>query len=343
MKKYSYILAELLFPLFTAAQPTISNMENFSTWMDIRQINCNYIGVLAGSPGANQTWDFTLLTTVDTLKVSMLPPGASSLSSQFPGTALVRRQLSANGDVQLGFINKTSSANYMLGIVDSASLFTTKYPNSILTSTRPFTYMSAVTDTFTTNYIFSGTVTGGGILNMTADGYGTLKLPNGTYNNVLRIKISYVQNDTGSVGPTPFYITTTNNAYRWYDNNHSSALLSWDSVEVVTSASSQITQSVSYLQSETVDIKETEKIKNTCTAFFDNNKLLLSGQFEKGRQYELNLFNSSGQKIYSSIFTPINELQSFEINKELPAGVYFASLLCENERMLPQLIKLIKP
>ena len=82
-----------------------------------------------------------------------------------------------------------------------------------------------------------------------ADGYGTLTLPNGTFNNVLRVKMHQVEWDTliqfGSI--TKFETFT----YLWFDVQHSAALLKVNYVH-----SDIQSKSVSYLVNQMVGMED---------------------------------------------------------------------------------------
>lgn len=123
---------------------------------------------------------------------------------------------------------------------------------------RPITYMDTYTDTYTTHYTAAGfDFSGTGHCTITADGYGKLILPNGTYNNVLRLRIVETQQDTIIQFGTTVNVTTT--IHVWFDGVHTSALLKLDSTHASTFSQTE----VSYLLHEGLGIKENRKMQQT--------------------------------------------------------------------------------
>lgn len=94
------------------------------------------------------------------------------------------------------------------------------YDNPELELVFPFAYNQIVNNTYSkTNYTAVGGISSyqTGDVTLTYDGYGTLILPNGTYNNVVRVK----KVRTNNLGPTL-------NTYTWYNSTNGERLLIYE-------------------------------------------------------------------------------------------------------------------
>jgi hypothetical protein len=181
-------------------------MEDFPIGTVLKFQECSANGVTAGNSGVNQTWNFASLSPLaDTVTEWMVLPSTTTDGSLFPTSNLCEKY----SDGRFVYANKTASENYLVGFDDTTDSYPPSvYTNPMLFSKRPITYGDILTDTFTIQGLL-----GYGVVTITADAYGTLILPNGTYNNVLRIKIAQSM---------PSFSQTI---YTWFDGIHSSALL----------------------------------------------------------------------------------------------------------------------
>lgn len=229
MKKRFTLLMLAIIPSIIWAQPIITNAEDFTIGTVLKFQKCNPTSVSAGSAGANQTWDFSTLTALpDTTTEWMLSPSSTTNGSLFP----TANQVEKYSDGRFVYVNKTATENYLVGFIDTTSIYpATRYPNPMIFATRPLNYGTIVTDTFT--MAGSSAI---GIITINPDAYGTLILPNGTHNNVLRIKITEVH---------PWFNFVV---YVWFNGINTSALLKIDNQP-----------NVEYLLSETTGIGEINK------------------------------------------------------------------------------------
>lgn len=303
MKKQFLILILITISNLVWAQPVITNAEDFDIGTVLKFQKCDPINVSAGNAGANQTWNFSNLTSLpDTSTEWMLDPSTTTNGSLFPTSNLVVKV--SNG--QFTYLNKTINENNIVGFIDTTSAFpATHYPNPMLIAKRPLNYGTVVTDTFT----LSGS-SALGIVTFNPDAYGTLILPNGTYNNVLRVKISQVH---------PWF---SYNVYVWFDGITKSSLLKIDNQP-----------NVEYLLSETVlGIAEinNQKIFN----IYPNptrNQLL----FESESIGELIITNNQGQVVNR---TSIKDKQTNISTSNFISGVYHLIFTSENNITTSKLI-----
>jgi len=114
-----------------------------------------------------------------------------------------------------------------LGFVDQDEDMEIQYSKPMLFAKRPIKYLDSISDNFKTTFTRQNMdFEGNGKVNIVADGYGTLILPNKKYESVLRVKIT--QNTTTTIKQYGSKSEMLNTTYVWFDNNHTSALLKID-------------------------------------------------------------------------------------------------------------------
>jgi hypothetical protein len=310
MKSPITVIFFLVFSATAFSQPTIQNMENFSIGTVLKFKECNSAGVNAGPSGASVTWDFSSLTLLpDTTTELIIAPSEAPHDSLFPSANMVEKY----SDGRYVYFEKTSTENKLHGFADDGSGFLIKYPNSMLFARRPITYQDSISDIYTTSFTSSGfDFRGQGTATIEADGYGTLILPNDTYNNVLRVKITQSQVDTIiQFGST--YQTNTE-TYAWFDGTHNSALLKIDSTISPTFQQ----KSVSYLLSETTSGIHMVNRSGLRLKIFPN-PAADEISFNAPEQGSITVLNVLGRIIYQG---NVPKGQSTVQTNQFPSGIY---------------------
>jgi len=230
------------------AQLTIHHCEDFSIGTTLRFQQCDP-AALAGPAGAALTWDFTGLTPLaDTTTEWMVSPSATTAGSLFPTANLVEKY--SNGTFV--YVHTNADSSFLVGYLDTVNSINISYSKPNLFALRPISYGTSTLGTYLTDVTFSSFhLHGSGIDTLAADAYGTLKLPNGTYPNTLRLKITQTENDTELTSRT--VSVTTMVTYVWFDDSHTSALLKIDS----TNSPGGIQKTVQYLIDETTAVPST--------------------------------------------------------------------------------------
>lgn len=166
-------------------------------------------GFSIGSPGANQTWDFSNLLVNGTDTLWFLNPGSTSYGSNFPAANLAIKQASL-GDGE-AFLESTSNHLDILGVagdllgMGSPMVIPQNPPSRI--AQFPFTYGNSFNNTtvidvradasgFGVPFVDSARYKNVQDRMLLADGYGTLVLPVGVFNSVLRVKEINSQKDS---------------------------------------------------------------------------------------------------------------------------------------------------
>lgn len=142
--------------------------------------------VNAGAAGANQTWDLSSIGAGTNFSRNMLPTTTSSAANTFPNATFVMAEL--YGDA---FYELSSEGLSYWGVHDPPTTVVYQDPQKLISF--PCSYNSSWTDNFQASWVSGGVnMTRTGSMTGLADGYGTLILPEATWTNVLRVKVTEV-------------------------------------------------------------------------------------------------------------------------------------------------------
>jgi len=176
-------------------------------------------GIVPGDSGINKVWNFPNLTiTGDPTTEYFVSPSSTPYYNQFPNSNLA----------SLHIFSKSSMLMYHYWIVSDTSFvnigyvfpgyFVLKFPNPSPRIIYPIFYGSQYSRNYnavqtagnTIDYIW-------GSMTQTCDGYGTIILPSGTINNVIRVKNITDEVDTTKTGGVVTNIThNIYTGYSWY-------------------------------------------------------------------------------------------------------------------------------
>ena len=173
---------------------------------------CDTTGVLQGNSGANVQWNFSSLVPDGTPVVAnYVDPATTSGSTFFPGTTVAHMIDST----MAMYYTVTSNAYVFNGI--SGSVFLEQFSDPQTMLEFPFTYNSTFTDPFeAVGSAFGFPSYHSGTSEVTADGYGSLVLPEATYQNVLRIKAIVSSMDSSNIFGQITLTYDYNESYNWY-------------------------------------------------------------------------------------------------------------------------------
>lgn len=209
------------------AQPTLSAATNNPVVGDLFiGHHADTAGPTMGIPGAGVTWNFTALIETSRDTTSYVSCPATPYCDSFSGSTVVMK----NGDTYQYCVTSPGKFTILGAFADGALL---KFDNTKDVLRFPMTYGTIQIDTVVTAMPPSG---GAGIVmkhidSTTADGYGTLKLPSGTYPNVLRLHIVTHNVVTIEFPDTVLTMESREEGYEWYMPGFHSPLLtmSYDS------------------------------------------------------------------------------------------------------------------
>lgn len=208
MKKQITLLSLFLSSItICSAQPTLTHSGNAPS---VGISGTSHYGsyVSPGSGGTNQTWNFGTFSAPTTTAYNLVNPSSTPYASSYP-TSTVCSYIPSSTSYE--YIEDNGSALFLVGAESpSASMDYTADEQKFLI--YPLTYNGSWSD----NYQAAGDAglpfTRTASDTYTADGWGTLTTPNGTYSNVLRVHQS--ETLSGDFGFTT--ATGTSDTYYWY-------------------------------------------------------------------------------------------------------------------------------
>lgn len=199
MKKFTFlaIFSLCLFTTVLIAQPTIT--ANFNPVLGSKVVfavgDTNNID--EGAAGANVTWDFSTANKVgNNEEYTHIAPSATPYTSQYPAATLAYSTTSGQGNA--GYIYYKISATAFENVGFATSAIQMYYTNPQLVLQYPTTFNSSYSDTYEGSGTNSQNITTyrKGNVDVNADGWGTLILPQATFTNVLRVKIEQTTKDS---------------------------------------------------------------------------------------------------------------------------------------------------
>lgn len=206
MKQSLTLIAASAFAMNAHAQPTLTFASNAPVVGT--QYTLHYDGeyVSPGNAGAMQTWDLTGLATDSIDVLEMVAPSSTTNGDQFPNATVAELSSPVTTYYQV-----TPEGISFAGSDDGTSLIVNapmpKYVAFPCTMGSTWSTPHAAEFTYDDNEVFrSGTVSGH------ADGYGTVIMPWGTVDNVLRIHLQNVMQDSLAL----FTMDYTYDSYLYY-------------------------------------------------------------------------------------------------------------------------------
>lgn len=226
MKKTYSILTLSLFVSICFSQ-TIQGTDVNPLDGDIQEYSVfNYTS--PGTAGADQIWDFSGVNSTSevTNNVSTSTLNGSNIKLANP-TAEVHMKVD-------------NSAQETLVAVNPVDGQTITYSDGEKTLQFPFTLNASYADNFTASFLYGGFFPGtrSGSNSILVDGTGTLKLPNATIEDVVRIKLTQSYSDVIDISGTPLVIVYTSENYSWFKAGTRFALCSLSELFINGSKSS---------------------------------------------------------------------------------------------------------
>jgi len=187
---------------FATAQPTISTIPQIGDVVTSEYAHTT--GILPGAAGANITWDYSnLMDSATAGTVDFVSPASTLYTADFPGA-----DIAANlGDTLFSYYKTVAGTTSALGVETASDLFVYAHPFSTLQ--YPFTYPDSFTDSVTL-FLYKPVTGSSKLLDTTlVTGYGTLKLPGQTYNNVLQTREISASSGSITIGGITYPVPPT--------------------------------------------------------------------------------------------------------------------------------------
>lgn len=321
MKKNLLFLAMLGVGVTSLAQTTLTSSNlNPQAGESFTDNQCNYQS--PGSAGANQTWDFSTLTST------------GSQSTSYSATSVAGANLKADYGSSQAYILYNSSGQEMLQADNGSTVIT--YSDGEMLFQFPMAYGTTVTDDFRATFTSNGfPAVREGSNQQEADAYGTLILPGQTISDVIRIHYTQDYSDTIDIG-TPYVVDYQTDIYIWYRAGYHSHLLSFTSYNF----GGQTGSYGIYTNTTTVGTEAISGIDKV-TILGNPVKDVINFQVEATTQKTINysLYDALGQNVYLTNTSEIsNGINSYSIDvNSLPSGMY-ALKISDNESAINKLI-----
>ena len=285
---------------------------------------------IIGASGANITWDYSNLDqslVTDTLQYLGCAPDLGC--DTFQNVGLVMQQPRMDNNV---FYSVNGSAFTYSGQGFQTAI---KYSNGKDLLRFPFTYGSSYIDTFAANTInvapdnqfthyYYGTET------VTCDGYGTLILPNGTTDNVLRIHRIEVTTDSAVYEAVGTTIKTILHSYMWFSTTQRIELMDLYT-SVVDGDSTRPMYNVFYNKQipTTTAVKNVNKA-NALSIYPNPTNGIVNIQYSNanGNSIRISIADVTGREV--SVIDGTNSGQVQYNTSNLQPGLYFVRLQSDN-------------
>jgi len=330
-----YIFIIILFGVLAMqAQPTLNYPTNAPSIGD--EINMQYVdhgGLTPGASGAGVSWDFGTLTNGDQMNVLVVDPTTTPYSGDFP-TADVAF---STGGIAFAYNVIDNSGIYTLGYgADTGGVVILNvFTNMETMITYPFTFNSAFSDDFKGGFTAAGVeLRQSGTVTTTGDAYGTISLPIGTFNNVLRVKSQRTQVDSMFLGAMFLQATVSSTVlYNWYTSSSTTPLFSLQTDNAGAPTSAFYEEGTTGIDDSKTQIINLMIYPNPAT---DN--LTVSYSIDFDAEVNISVVNQLGQKV-------LNELKQYQQSgtitesidiSNIPAGIYYVQVSNGNKSILTQ-------
>jgi len=337
MKKI-YVLLSCFLPLISTAQLTVTQANLPAPGLTYIMGTDSASGTIPAG-GANQTWDYSLLNNAQPDTNSFIAAAGTPFQSSFPSANLA----STNPATGNWVYYKTDSTGFYINGLTNPALPNgmISYVPPLLYAPVPFTYNDTrtVVSRIVVDTVYMG-INARLVRNTSesflADGWGTLILPSGTYNNVLRTKITEIVRDSAYYDPlgiglyfvvpdTIFTPTRTQTTYyRWVQNQQPAYLLG------ITADSSGTAPNYSeYLVSAVLSTQDIHPTQAQLQAYPNPASNFVSIENVKTGE-QLVIYNSLGQEVEAR--SPGNE-KTISVNVESYSnGLYQFSIVSGTEK-----------
>jgi hypothetical protein len=297
--KFILILAVAAISTSVIAQPTFT-ASNFNPVIGEMSAGSTFDSTSFTVPvlGANVTWNYNglVLESSNPPAVAFVNPSTTSYASSFTSA---NAATGSNNAYNYYLFN--SSGQYHYGEGSPSQVVSEDDPGTLYTF--PFTYGFSLTDNMHANFIANGfPAERVGTITTVADGYGTLVLPNGTYNNVLHVTQRWEFDEIVDYGSTTMIGTFIYKYSYWFRPNTHFPLLYYGQFGIVNGFTEIWTQLGGYIDASYVGIEENENGLQ-CSYFpnpVTNGQVNLTWNDQQNNTMIITIYNLIGDVVYSN-------------------------------------------
>jgi hypothetical protein len=293
-----------------ANQPAIGDTNRTYVIDTTAQGNIN-----ASTGGPNITWNLSSLNVIGgPATTAWIDPSGVPSATAYPGCSIVSQQGTlysyyktvSSPSTQLEFMGVTSSSLNM------------NFTNTAIYARYPFAFTNNITDNFSGNFTFSLSGSASGSGTTVADATGTLILPSGTYNDVLKIRSS--QTTTLNAGFINGTIKQT--IYSFYHASQKYPLLSVNYQTITVAGSPTVTAIVNgNANNFTVGLKELKADEASLQVYPNPATQALNIQMLSPLQPAgIKILDQIGREIYSGEFNAKIDISKWN------SGMYYLEI-----------------
>jgi len=308
----------------TVAQPTLTSTGTiYTTGTSFPIMTSSYVD--PGTSGANQTWNLSSMSGTTNSTMSFVLPSTTANGSSFPQANVA---CTTTGSTSIGYYKASATALQTCGAYGSIAMIYSDFEDMLR---YPCTYNSTYIDPWATQFVSGGyTFYRKGNTTVTADSYGTLITPNGTYTNVMRVHVVQSYQDSAYMG-TPYLISYTNNEYMWYKEGINIQIAT---VYTVNTSTGSTYTGGSYLTGS-VGVNDSPEQQLTANLYPNpaNDQVSIEYSLTSNQNVDLRLINSMGQQVKTDYNTEgIQGNNTIKLDvADLPDGIYFTQLLIDGK------------
>lgn len=337
----------------TFAQPVINNnnMPAIGNSHTIKVVQDNP-AISQGPAGPDLTWSFEDLTPTDEHTLHFITPSETPHATAFEAANYAMEYVPpiqiGTPKTQYHFFDNANDGLTELGRVYAASDSQTgnvlSFNDAVKWLNYEWTYQDQLQDSFESTYTSNETeLKREGQTTVQADGYGSLNLPYGRFDNVLRLRITTTYSD--QVVGTSVTFNYTEESFVWISPKYAMPLLMLSNENVEGSPSSVLT--VIYLEDPTladqlVGVKETVALTSNVQFTPNPTQDFIHIQYNLAiaADVQINVYNELGQLVAT---TKQDQHSAGRFNNTIdaqafPAGLYVVELRAGNERVVEKIL-----
>ncbi len=244
MKKVVTFCLMGLFCINAHTQIVLKQIGNYKTGEKNIYVSMSLDSFNVGAAGPNVIWDFSKMINSKSINLESI---RTVLGNKYQTVFKNANILSDNGDSSYVFMEIKGDTNKVYGYVDEKRGMVVEYTKPYLTMIRPLKYKDSIYSLSERKYESYGyDYFGKGFAFYVVDGYGKLITPNGTYENVLRVKSvqNFTDQMTNGYGDMKMKMIT----YAWYDNLHKNIVCKMNYMEITSPYFNAEYTTIQYLQ-----------------------------------------------------------------------------------------------
>ena len=285
-------------------------------------------GVQPGAGGASMTWNFGTLTAgIGVQRDSFLAPSATPYGHLFPAATIAVHEI-APPSTNYFIYYQNDAANSIYKRIANVQPDTVIYSDQANEYPYPLAYNNTYHDTYYAHYHSgSGFSTMAGSVTGTADGYGTLILPTGTYNNTLRFHATRNELDTVIVSGNLIPVTQVLEYYVWYQPDSYFPIFSISTISIHSAFINRYSKSVGYRvgypSSSGLDDIDAAAAHVMVYPNPASQSAMLLFDAAQGEESSITIYDVTGRAVYTQSHIGGQGLQQTSVNTlEIPSGIY---------------------